>query len=139
MNERSTNFHPRPLRVVAALELFALAAGASFGGLALNGAGSALDLHMIAGAAAMLLAVAQLAVCLARPAPRRLRLLSLALLLAVAAQAASGAMHVFALHLPLALAIFAGEAALVVAPAFEPKLPAPGLRQSRAPSQGASR
>lgn len=79
-------------------------------GLALSGNASALHFHMVLGGLALLTGLMQagLAFALLDELPRWMVLISVGLLFGEAAQMASGRSHLFALHLPLGVALFAG-------------------------------
>lgn len=81
-------------------------------GLALSGNLGALNAHMMLGGLALLIALVQvvLALFLGPEIARTATVASVGLFLGEAAQMASGRLHLFAFHLPIGAALFAGLA-----------------------------
>lgn len=99
-------------RVAVIGQTMAVAGQALLAGMALSGSGSALDAHMEFGGFALLASLVQvgLALALAGELPRWVVVVSVGLAFGEAVQMASGKLHLFALHLPLGVALFAGLA-----------------------------
>jgi hypothetical protein len=85
-------------------------------GFALSGNPSTLSAHMVNGGIALLISLLQVlsAVPLRKDLPRWVFAASLGLLVAEGVQMFSGRIHLFALHMPLGVALFGGLAPLVV-------------------------
>ena len=89
---------------------------APLAGLALSGDGSAVAAHMINGGVALSMSALQVVfgVILKNQLPRWVLTTSFGLLLGEGIQVASGRLHLFVVHLPLGLALFAGLARLAL-------------------------
>jgi hypothetical protein len=85
-------------------------------GLAISGDARALAAHMINGGLALLISGVQVVfgVLMKSQLPRWALIASVALFLGEGIQMASGRLHLFAVHLPLGLALFAGLVPLVL-------------------------
>jgi hypothetical protein len=92
----------------------AIAAQAVLAGLALSGYSTALAAHMMVGGFALFISVVQvaLALLLEREVRREALVASAGLLIGEGVQMASGRLHLFAVHLPLGVALFAGAVML---------------------------
>lgn len=97
-------------RAAVIAQTLAVAGQAVLAGLALSGTASAVDAHMVLGGFALLACLMQMALALAlgHELPRWLVFLSGGLAFGQVAQMASGKLHLFALHIPLGVALFAG-------------------------------
>ena len=91
-------------------QTLAVAGQSLLAGLALSGSAVALNAHMVLGGFALLTSLLQLglALPLRHALPRWIVPASVGLLVGEGIQMASGKLHLFALHLPLGLALFAG-------------------------------
>src|SRR5713101_5232647 len=96
--------------------MVAVVGQALLAGLALSGDAGALGAHMVNGGLALLISVVQVVFGLLGKSqlPRWALIASVALFLGEGAQMASGRLHLFVVHLPLGLALFAGLAPLVL-------------------------
>ncbi|MGH7022009.1 MAG: hypothetical protein ACREEB_00310 [Caulobacteraceae bacterium] len=109
----------RVLRGVLVLQAAVLMAQALLAGLALaGGGGPALGAHMAGGGVSLLLAVVQVGLVLALwrqgRGPSWLVAASLVFLAADGMQAVAGRAHLFALHLPLGVALFGAAVGLSI-------------------------
>lgn len=97
-------------RAAVIAQTLSVVSQAPLAGLALSGHSAALKAHMVFGGFAMLASAVQMACAL--PLRNVLRhwmvLASAGLVIGEGLQMASGRLHLFALHLPLGLALFAG-------------------------------
>jgi hypothetical protein len=105
-------------RLVIAAQAAALLPQALLAGLGLSGSEAALDAHMSSGGAILLLSAVQvLAAFLLRRSSRIPRwpvVASIGLLVADAVQMVAGRLQLFALHLPLGVALFGASIALAI-------------------------
>jgi hypothetical protein len=96
--------------------MIAVLVQAALAGLALSGYGRALSAHMVNGALSLLISLLQVGfgVLLKNQLPRWALRVSVVLLGGEGIQMASGRLQLFAVHLPLGLALFAGLVPLVL-------------------------
>jgi len=106
------------LQGVLILQAAALMAQGLLAGLALAGGSSALGLHMAVGTVSLVLAVVQVGAVLLLwrqgRGPLRLVAANLLFLAGDGVQAVAGSAHLFALHLPLGVALFGAAVALLI-------------------------
>jgi hypothetical protein len=97
-------------------QTIALFGQALIGGLALSGEASALDAHMVNGGIALVISLAQVVFGLLMKGqlPRWALIASVTLLFGEGMQMASGRLHLFFVHLPLGLVLFAGLVPVVL-------------------------
>jgi hypothetical protein len=103
-------------RVAVIGQMIAVLCQALLAGLALSGDAAALSAHMLNGGLAVLISVLLVVfgVLLKNQLPRWALAVSVALLGGEGVQMASGRWHLFVVHLPLGLALFAGLVSLVL-------------------------
>ena len=104
-------------RAAAIGQMTAVLGQALLAGLALSGDASALSAHMANGALGLVISLLQVLFAvplrISNHLPRWALVASLGLLLSEGVQMASGRLHMFAVHLPLGLALFAGLVSVV--------------------------